>query len=525
VVSTMKKVIELIRVSTQGQAGDDRASIPAQRTINLRTARTYGLEIVDTIQLVNVSGAAVLRTSEMQRLLKRIEDPTIHGVVVREFSRVMRPDNFADYILLQSFQDTGTVLYLPDGPIDFGSKTGRLMGSIRAAIAGLERTEILERVWSAKEERRKAGKHPHGPITLPFGVGYDREDQRWFYKSEVEKVREAARLFLAGETSYKDVGRKVGIDAFNLRIILRNPVYTGWKVYSKRRDPSSKAIRTRDDGRQGDRPKIERKPEDIIRVKVLEPLISESEFAQLQQIMDLKKKNHWRVRPDHERKFMYRGFLRCGTCGNIMYTHGGHGRAWYVCKSRTAQTRQQRTASGLKDCSNPYMRREPLERCLDTLIGERLGNSEFLRRLAAAYVNRKSSNKAKPQLSRIESGLLLLKEKKQRVLDAYFEDLIDRAERDRRLDALARDAEVYGSLATGAATIAPALSARELADALSVFHEWELLGRADKRRLLMATMPEIHVQDYRVVGVKLIPGTSSSDEISRTGRDSWPQPA
>jgi DNA invertase Pin-like site-specific DNA recombinase len=522
---TMKKAIELIRVSTQGQAGDDRASIPAQHAINLRTARTYGLEIVDTIQLVNVSGAAVLRTSEMQRLLKRIEDPTIHGVVVREFSRVMRPDNFADYILLQTFQDTGTVLYLPDGPIDFGSKSGRLMGSIRAAIAGLERTEILERVWSAKEERRKAGKHPHGPITLPFGVGYNREEQRWFYKPEVEKVREAARLFLSGETSYKDVGRKVGIDAFNLRIILRNPVYTGWKVYSKRRDPSSKAIRTRGDGRQGDRPKIERKPEDIIRVKVLEPLISESEFAQLQQIMDLKKKNHWRVRPDHERKFMYSGFLRCGTCGNIMYTHGGHGRAWYVCKSRTAQTRQQRTASGLKDCSNPYMRREPLEKCIDTLISDRLTDRRFLKQIAAAYSSRESPNEAKPELARAESELARLKERKQRVLDAYFENLIDRSERDRRLEALESDAKLYGGLVTRAASITRAFTAKELAGAFSVFHEFVFLGRTDKRKLLRATIPEIHVQDYRIVGVSLIAGMPGGYEINPTGTDSSLPPA
>jgi DNA invertase Pin-like site-specific DNA recombinase len=525
VASTMKKVIELIRVSTQGQAGDDRASIPAQRAINLRTARAYGLEIVDTIELINVSGAAVLRTSEMQRLLKRIEDPKIRGIVVREFSRVMRPDNFADYVLLQTFQDTGTVLYLPDGPIDLSSKTGRLMGSIRAAIAGLERTEILERVWSAKEERRKAGKHPHGPITLPFGVGYDRKEQRWFYKPEVEKVREAARLFLSGETSYKDVGRRVGIDAFNLRIILRNPVYTGWKVYSKRRDPSSKAIRTREDGRQGDRPKIERKPEDVIRVKVLEPLISENEFAQLQQIMDLKKKNHWRVRPDHERRFMYSGFLRCGSCGNLMYTHGGHGRAWYICKSRTAEARRQRRASRLEDCCNPYMRREPLEKCIDTLISDRLTDRRFLNQIAAAYSNRESPNGTKPELARVESELARLKEKKQRVMDAYFENLIDRSERDRRLEVLEADRKLYGGLVTRVASTVPTLTAKELADAFGIFHEFDFLGRADKRKLLRATMPEIHVQDYRIVGVSLIAGVSRGDEVNPTDTGSWPQPA
>src|SRR5579862_9543934 len=133
-VASMKKVIELIRVSTQGQASDDRASIPAQHAVNLRTARTHGLEIVESIKLVNVSGAAVLLTPEMQKLLKRIEDPTIHGVVVREFSRMMRPDNLADWTLLAAFQNTGTLIYTPDGPLDFASKSGRFMGSIRAAV-------------------------------------------------------------------------------------------------------------------------------------------------------------------------------------------------------------------------------------------------------------------------------------------------------------------------------------------------------------------------------------------------------
>jgi len=56
----MKRVIELIRVSTEEQAAEDRAGIPAQRDANRRTARTYGLTIVRSIEIVDVSGAAVL---------------------------------------------------------------------------------------------------------------------------------------------------------------------------------------------------------------------------------------------------------------------------------------------------------------------------------------------------------------------------------------------------------------------------------------------------------------------------------
>src|SRR6516225_7478463 len=156
----------------------------------------------------------------MQELLRLIESPDIHGVVTKEFSRLMRPDNFLDYALLQVFADTGTILYLPDGPVDFSSNSGRFMGTIRAAMAGLERSEILERSWLAKEEKRKLGEHPQSWITLPFGVGYDRPTARWYYTPAAEKVREAFRLFLSGDTSYWSVGRRLGIAPCSLRIIL-----------------------------------------------------------------------------------------------------------------------------------------------------------------------------------------------------------------------------------------------------------------------------------------------------------------
>lgn len=105
-----KQVIELIRVSTEGQAGVDRASIPAQRAINKATARAHGLEIVRSIEITDVSGACVLLAPEMQVLTQQMANPEIHGVVIREFSRLMRPENLADYALLQAFVDTNTIL-------------------------------------------------------------------------------------------------------------------------------------------------------------------------------------------------------------------------------------------------------------------------------------------------------------------------------------------------------------------------------------------------------------------------------
>ncbi|MEJ7619163.1 MAG: recombinase family protein [Pyrinomonadaceae bacterium] len=315
-----KRVIELIRVSTESQAADDRASVPAQRHINRRTASAYGLEIVRSIEISDVSGAAVLRAPEVQLLLQLIESPDIHGVVTREFSRLMRPENFSDYALLQAFSDTNTILYLPDGPLDFTSKTGRLLGTIRAAIAGMERSEILERVWSAKEEQRKAGKFPQSKICLPFGVTYDKV-KGWSYLPESARVREAFRLVLSGDTSYWSIGRIVGIEPTNLRVILRNPIYTGWRIIDKRRDPSPGARRSTREGRQADRPKIKRSEEDTIRVRVIEePLISEADFGRVQTILNVKRAKHWRSRGDaYEHRFTYNGFLTCSACGKVVH--------------------------------------------------------------------------------------------------------------------------------------------------------------------------------------------------------------
>src|SRR5690242_4013141 len=115
----MKRAIELLRVSTVGQAAQDRASIPSQRTINRRTAEIYGLTIVRSIEMAGVSGAMVLLAPEMQEMIRLMNDPEIHGIVTREFSRLMRPENYSDYALLQVFADTNTLLYLPEGPINF----------------------------------------------------------------------------------------------------------------------------------------------------------------------------------------------------------------------------------------------------------------------------------------------------------------------------------------------------------------------------------------------------------------------
>ncbi len=508
----MKKVIELIRVSTEGQAASDRASIPAQRAINRRTAAQYGLEIIRTIELADVSGAAVLQTSEIQQMLKLMESPDIAGVVTREFSRLMRPENFADFALLQAFADTRTLLYLPDGPIDFGNKTGQLMGGMRALIAGLERNEIKERVWAAKEEKRRRGELAQAPVCLPFGVGYDPRTRAFFYKPEAERVREAYRQFLAGEHSYLRLSKLVGITPRGMHLLMRNPIWMGWRVIDKKRDTSAAGRYAGKNGRQADRRKIRRTEDEIIRVQVVrEPLIPAADWERVQQIMDLKQQHHWRSRPDYEHRFTYSGFLRCAECGSPIHSCYQR-RDYYVCKGRREQ----------HHCQTPYMSKERLEAQLDRLFAERLTNRRFLHRCILRLQEQAASNETARRIAGLRAEIERLRARRGRILDTFLEGVMTQEERDQRLQAAEHDLQERSAELMRLEAQAPAsLTAAMLTQMLAPLAEWKFWTREQRRKVLAALMPQIRVARYQVqtVGVRL--DRDVLGMASRTGRDSW----
>jgi len=509
----MKKVIELIRVSTEEQAADDRASIPAQRDTNQRTAILYGLTIVRSIQFSDVSGTAVLQAPEIQELIRLMQSPDIHGVVTREFSRLMRPENFADYALLQAFVDTKTVLYLGDGPIDLASKQGRLMGILRAAMAGADRTDILERIWTAKEVKRRRGELAQSEIVLPWGVGYER-NRGFFYKPEAELVREAFRQFLAGNQNYSQLAKLVGVTQRGMHLILRNPIWIGFRVIDKKRDTSAAGRYPSKNGRQADRRKIARSPDEIIRVRVIDkPLVSEADFHAVQRIMDIKQKKHWRSRPDYEHRFTYNGCLTCSRCGEPIHTALAR-HDYYACKGR----REAHT------CDTKYMAREKLEAILDALFSERLTAPSFLELCIGELRHRSESNESVVQVQRLTSELERQRAKRDRVIETFLEGILSREERDNRLETIDTQIRIVEDmLAKGK----PSVSLDDLGaltDALAPLAEWRYWSREQKRTLLATLVPDIRVADYQIECLGLNPAIFSNEK-TRKDRGSSPRPA
>lgn len=489
-----KRVIELVRVSTSGQAGEDRASIPSQKAINRRTAEAYGLSIVRTIEMSDVSGTAVLLTPEIQGMVRLMQDPEVHGVVAREFSRLMRPENFLDYALLQTFSETKTILYLPEGPIDFSNKMGRVYGVMQAAWAGAQRIEFLENGWNAKEEKRQQGGFAQSAVCLPFGVTF--KDNKWSYTGDAERVKAAFRMFLSGETSYTVIGRKLSLQPYNIKVFLRNPIYTGWRVIDKKRDSSPAGKYATKDGRQGDRRKIQRAPEDVIRVRVMEPLVSESQFRQAQQLMEMKRRRSWRSNDNYEHRFTYNGFLLCGACQGTIYTK--YRRCdYYVCKQK---------------CGAPYMRRERLEPIIDSLFADKLVSTEYAARIVRAL------RKRQPQtnVARVTTQLTALAGKRERILGAYFEGVINPTERDMRLAEIERERTTLSNLISSERPEG-ALTAARLAKIFRPFVRYAKLNRESKRRMLATLTTEIVAAKYEVQGIFIGLGIGQKENRTAAG--------
>ena len=503
------KVAALFRVSTQIQAGEDGEGFATQRATAERIRQQCDLDIAYVIEYADVSGAAVLRSPEIQRLVQLMESGQIRGVIAREFSRLMRPESFADYVLLQTFADTHTILYLPDGPIDFSNKNGRLIGSIKAAMAGFERSDILERVWAAKEEKRRNGELAQSQIVLGFGVGYEK-GKGFYYLPEAERVREAALDFLAGNQNYNKLAEKLGVTPRGMHLILRNPIWTGYRVIDKKRDTSASGKYVRADGRQADRRKIARAEDEIIRVKVIDkPLLTEEQFNALQQAMDLKQRKHWRSDPEYARRFLYNGFLVCAECGELIQTAHAR-RDYYLCKSRRSESH----------CTAKYMGREQLEATLGRLIAEQLCSRPFLQTCSDELLQRAERAQAVSEKQILKEELDRLRGKHGRVVDLFVEGKITKPDSERRLEKIDRSIRAAEAKLAECAPSAQIVGVDRLVELLAPLGEWECWNREQKRQVLAALVPEIRVADHRIESLGLNPALFSN-ENTHTDRDSW----
>ncbi len=119
-------------------------------------------------------------------------------------------------------------------------------------------------------------------------------------------------------------------------------------------------------------------------------------------------------------------------------------------------------------------------------------------------------------IHRLNDQLASLEAKRTRILDAYFDGTINGTERDTRTKAVDSERETVRNLIARQKP-SPAVGVETLANLFSVFREFDMLNREEKRKLLNTITPSIIVADYKVRGLWI--GVERSDDCVRTYRD------
>ena len=463
--SAKLKLVGLVRVSTEGQAADDRAGLDRQYASIKRIAEVQGVaeSRLTIVTVVDVSGSDLAKTDEWRfQVLPALEDPHTH-LAVDEISRLLRPDRY-DFTVAQDILKTTSTIFTPAGAINPFDENGLVQIIIGALLGGSEKMAIKRRVHEAKEAKRRRGEFPQSHICLPTGVSYDHETQCWSYTPDASKVREVYRLIVEdGHTNLAAVGRMVGgedtpISSTTIRNWLTNPIYKGLAVWDEKR--GREAYAPKRPGQQADRKKVRRKPEEIIEVRVFggegqQPqLVPDEVWDAAQVLMEDRRVGRRKIRQTTLEHAPYSGFLfsiegEGDYRDHIIYGKKEHrGTVYrYVCRCQQNDCH----CKELERCGLPRLPAREINDAMDEFLVRATRTGWFLDRVVLPQL-REAAPDIDTEIERLQADLKAVEAKLVRLQDGwldgkvtedFYEDRLARLQTDQKRfrDSLARALE------------------------------------------------------------------------------------
>jgi DNA invertase Pin-like site-specific DNA recombinase len=463
----MKNALALKRVSTDGQdllrQDDDIEELKQE----------YGLTIVGTLALKGVSGTAMLTHEQVQRILRDLQRPDVHGLCCSAVDRLFRPKQGSDFAIANYFQDARKNLWTKDdGHIELWTDEGWGRFMEAGVTAGKEWRKIRTRTRSGKKKKRLLGRNVSGSATLPRGLCYQRIanaagktiDHKWFYdEAELARVTKAYELLFQDRYTMAEIERAVGWTRGRIRT-LTNPTWKGIRVGAPMADETG--------------------PVEI--PLPLDPVVTPEQWNLALKL--LLKRRTW-SKETADRRHLAVGVLIC-ECGCVFYTHsdvrrGGHDS--YFCASK---------CKGGPGCGALWLRRTVVDEAITSIAESVLTD---YRVLAGAFGQLTKTPQADTRVER-EKELARLLARRQKWIDQYDADRISKSEFEAKMDAVqaaTREIEVQ-------MPVAPALLpdcrvvAADLAGTLASFRTLPFLEQRDtlkrvvrKFQVIDAAIPEL----------------------------------
>ncbi|TFC24739.1 recombinase family protein [Cryobacterium sp. TMT1-3] len=247
------------------------------------------------------------RRPSYERMLEDISAGQRDAVIVYNTDRLTRRpielEEFVQICQLAGVEEFATVT----ADINLGNDDGMFMARILAAVAAKESGRKSERQKRKAREIAEAGK-PNGGNLRPFG--YER-DQVTVVESEAIVLRVLAERYLAGESlmSLANWLQEEGVSSVagmpwrttTLRQTLTNPRIAGLRAHNGV----------------------------VVAVAIWPAIITKATHEQLVAMFARKKVTGRRA----PRRYLLSGLLRCGRCGNKLFSSSRKDTRRYVCMS------------------------------------------------------------------------------------------------------------------------------------------------------------------------------------------------
>ncbi|MDA1277209.1 MAG: recombinase family protein [Verrucomicrobia bacterium] len=306
-----------IRVSTEDQAKGESPEHHEERARSY--AKSRGWQVKEIYDLAGQSGKAVMQHPEAKRMMKDVERGHVTALVFSKLARLSRNrrelEDFADF-----FNKHQADLISLSEAIDTSTAGGRMFFHLLGVFAQWEREEITERVNASVLTRAKLGKSING--SAPFG--YHWKDRKLVpHPEEAPTRRKVYELFLEHRRKGK-VAKLLNAAGYRTR---GGVVWRDTQVFRALTDTSAKGIYSFNRFRQDGSWKRQLKPEIEWGQIQCEPIVSESLWDQVNQIIEEQSKGFKRPGPAPVQLFS--GLAQC-ACGHKMYVRSKY--PTYFCR-------------------------------------------------------------------------------------------------------------------------------------------------------------------------------------------------
>lgn len=506
-VEQAEKAISLVRVSTVQQALEDRGGIPAQREAIERIARQRNLYVPPgwNFEIAGVSGCAVSVTPTMAQILRIIRSGECRALILKEESRLMRPDNMEDYGILQQFIKHNVKIHLPDSVFDLRNPSDMLHALIRFGFSGYERKLIRDRMLSGKLAKRQAGEWVYG-ANAPYGMKVVEKNKQKLLAVDEATIGHVKRLFklrLAGVASRTELIRQVpGIKYSNILYLLRNETYTGYFVAKMKADPDG--LVRHPDGTIKCQKRVALPEDQWERFWVMgdaEAPISVADYKAVQRLLDISTRQRIRHTKEREYNFLYRGLLRCGECGrNVRSIRYGNPQVKFHCGYYLCHGGSRLHHPGDKTvaCASRRMRRDVLEPMLDGMISKYFSDPGFFTKLVEQQELALSRREERAvEIDRLQREVKSAEEAIQVTVKLLQRQRISDAEFDRDHDQFTREKQAAEKALREMQPDVDTIPAEAWAHFALRFKRWSKLSFKDRRALLTSVAPIFRVAAYR----------------------------